>query len=911
VTLSFRAADSEHPWLLMREYDDWGLTAYDLLRPPDRFWSDGGVMPPAMRTGVDARRVQPEPLPTELLRALPEGDGWSAMSRRSLHRLFAWFLIAEDPQHRLDVQPVATLAHQVSLVQHILQEPNLQSVLLADEVGLGKTIEAGLIVKHLLRQQPALRVLYLAPARLVSNVRREMERLGLRFRSWVAGPARDAQLDDPLIVASIHRAVVPTNFDEFVSRVRWDVVIVDECHHLTAYGPEGGSAVRKYRLVERLRKSLRPSSRLILLSGTPHQGNAERFENVLRLLCRDGEPLSSVAGRVIYRTKEDVRDWNGRPLFPVRSVNPPIVLDLGEAHRRWLRGIHELFEPHLGPGDGAERRAAGWRCGQALQWATSSIEAGLGYLVRQAMRAGWTPRREILAEALAVLRPYRNGPRDEPVQALFDRISRELALQASSGVVEDMEELDDLEERWSPDEEMLERVLRDGIALLGTDRTTKWRALDPVLHAAGREKVVFFAQPIETVMALARYLEQTSGRAPALIIGNQTEQERTAEVNAFWAPDGPQHLVSSRAGGEGLNLQVARRLVHVDVPWNPMEMEQRVGRVHRFMSRRTIIVDTLVVQDSREAEMYEVARAKMREVASSLAVDDGRFEALFSRVMALVPPEELQNVLVEDAMGPLTGAQRNAVATLVAAGFKSWEAFHHRYAQQQQQLRALSPGEATWEDVERFAIELLGAAPIEGHRAMRFEQRDGEVVEASIGARGLRIGDVAFGVGDHGGMPILDEAGRSVRRLGVNVPELQEGLRRFAFPREPAGAAHIRWPADEPCPVHADRPFGVLAIVRRPIRMLDSGAQELEPELRVWAGTASPLEELTGDRKGALIRGLLRGVIRREPEVTPELLADLEQQLAVLSRELRAPSDSERTHQIRAAVFPLLAAIVS
>lgn len=911
MTLTFRSADSDHPWLLLRAFDDWGLAAYDLLRPPGRFWSDEGAMPPGTRTGVDARRIQPEPLPTDLLASLPEGESWYGMSRRSLHRLFAWFLIAEDPQRRLEVQPVVTLAHQVSLVQHILQEPNLQSVLIADEVGLGKTIEAALIVKHLLRQQPGLRVLYLAPARLVSNVRREMERLGLRFRSWVAGPARDAHLDDPLVVASIHRAVMPTNFEDFVARNRWDVLIVDECHHLTAYGPDGGSAVRKYRLVEKLRKNLRPSGRLILLSGTPHQGNPERFENVLRLLCREGEPLSAVAGRVIYRIKEDARDWDGRPLFPMRCVNPPIVLDLGESHRRWLAGIHHLFEPHHDASDDAGRRAAGWRCGQALQWATSSIEAGLGYLVRQAMRAGWRPERAILAAALAALRPYRNGSADEPVSVLFERIARELALQTSAGVVEDIEEAEDAEERWSPDEQMLERMLRDGITLLATDRATKWRALDSVLREAGREKVVFFAQPIETVMALARHLEQETGCHPALIIGNQTEQERAAEVNAFWEPAGPQYLVSSRAGGEGLNLQVARRLVHVDVPWNPMEMEQRVGRVHRFMSQRTIIVDTLIVKNSREAEMYEVARAKMREVASSLAMEESRFEALFSRVMALVPPEELQNVLAEDALGPLTGAQRNAVATLVTAGFRSWETFHTRYAQQQRQIRDLSPGEATWDDVERFATELLGATPVEGHRAMRFEQREGEVVEAAIGARGLRLGEIAFGVGDQGGMPILDELGRPVRRLGVNSPELQEGLRRLAFPREPAGAAHVRWPTDEPCPVTSARPFGVLVLVRVPIRLLDSGSQELEPELRVWVGCASPFEELTGERKGSLIRGLLRSVVRRDPELSPELLADLQHLLTTLARELRAPSDSERTHQIRSAVFPLLAAIVS
>ena len=91
---------------------------------------------------------------------------------------------------------------------------------------------------------------------------------------------------------------------------------------------------------------------------------------------------------------------------------------------------------------------------------------------------------------------------------------------------------------------------------------------------------------------------------------------------AFWRPDGPRFLVSSRAGGEGINLQVARRLVHVDVPWNPMELEQRIGRVHRFGSRRTILVDTLVARESRETHAYQIARKKLVDIASALVPSD-------------------------------------------------------------------------------------------------------------------------------------------------------------------------------------------------------------------------------------------------------------------------------------------------
>src|SRR5437016_10995340 len=125
---------------------------------------------------VDRRRMTPVPTPTEIHTQLPEDDNWMAMTRRSLSRLAAWFLVCEDRQARLRAQPVATLAHQASLVSHVLSQPSLIKVLIADEVGLGKTVEAGLVIKSLLDAKPGLRVLYLAPARLVRNVRREFNR---------------------------------------------------------------------------------------------------------------------------------------------------------------------------------------------------------------------------------------------------------------------------------------------------------------------------------------------------------------------------------------------------------------------------------------------------------------------------------------------------------------------------------------------------------------------------------------------------------------------------------------------------------------------------------------------------------------------------------------------------------------
>ena len=171
----------------------------------------------------------------------------------------------------------------------------------------------------------------------------------------------------------------------------WDIIIVDECHHLSDWAEGGGDPVEKFRLVRELANQQAPGTRLILLSGTPHQGHPARFDNLLHLLKWPDEERANLRGRVIYRTKEDIRDWRGNPVFPPRQVNPPIVLDLGDEYRSWLEHIHHFYKPPAGSSLGlARQRAAGWRCAQALQWAASCPQAGVGYLVRQAIRSDWT-----------------------------------------------------------------------------------------------------------------------------------------------------------------------------------------------------------------------------------------------------------------------------------------------------------------------------------------------------------------------------------------------------------------------------------------------------------------------------------------------------------------------------------------
>ena len=162
-------------------------------------------------------------------------------------------------------------------------------------------------------------------------------------------------------------------------------------------------------------------ARVLFLSGTPHQGHQARFKNLLQLLRRIGESANDLAGRVIYRTGERYSRLGGSPPYfrneQLKSAHPVrcgAAIPTAGCAQFTSSIAHTVCSTSATTG----KRAAGWRCAQALQWAASSPPAGLGYLVRQAIRAGWALQTRNLSAALTALRPYRGGAVDEAVDAL-------------------------------------------------------------------------------------------------------------------------------------------------------------------------------------------------------------------------------------------------------------------------------------------------------------------------------------------------------------------------------------------------------------------------------------------------------------------------------------------------------------
>ncbi|CAN5330732.1 hypothetical protein BH09GEM1_BH09GEM1_42430 [soil metagenome] len=900
---------------VIAESSYYGQRTVDLCGPFRRLYSDGAEAPPLLEQYVDVHRVDALPMPSELLQRLPSGDTTLGQSARSLARLHALLLLTEDPQERLVGRGAITLAHQASLVRHVLESPDLRRVLLADEVGLGKTIEAGLILKALLDQQPGLRILYLAPARLVRNVYQEFRsKLDLNFRQYSADERSQADIrSDPLIVASIHRAVHPANRARVLATDPWDVIVVDECHHVSATGENGQHANEHYDLVRELIDKQATDGRLLLMSGTPHQGSRTRFDNLVSLLLRKGEPRSAIGGRVIFRTKDDVLDWHGEPLFPRRDVRPATIVRLGGAYQQWYEGIARLYDDVSG--SVARKRASGWAKSQALQWAASSVNAGLGFLARLAIRRlGWNLENTALRNAVLALRPYKGGKADQRAEEVFSRMTSEIIRQTSDRDIDDMEEIS--EESWKPSASDIARLLNEGTALLSSNAAgEKWRALRDLLDEAPNEKVVMFAQPVETVAALMTFLEKEYGRRPAVIIGGQSDDERDREIDAFRRPDGPRLLVSSRAGGEGLNLQVARRLVHVDVPWNPMELEQRVGRVHRFGSRQTIIVSTLVVFGTREVDAYRVAREKLSTAFGDLSHDPERFETLFSRVMALIPPQELEEILGHSAPGPISESDSQRLGALIDEGLRRWRDFHDSFSAEKQSIEAMDPGSATWDDLADFLVQHSDAETVTGCTAASFTSVEDEIIVSNAPVRALKIEGRVFTCADLQGAVASDGSGHPVPSLGTNTPVVAEILRASVLAATPTGAAWVRSsPAlmDVLKSIEVSTPFGVLVLARQTIRTSKGSATELKTRLVTHVMSATgEATELDANNAAKVLRLLIASQRQREPQsdsVWPERLDAAERDLLPL---LGRPSAEELENGIRHAVWPMFAGVIT
>jgi superfamily II DNA or RNA helicase len=422
--------------------------------------------------------------------------------------------------------------------------------LLSDEVGLGKTIEAGLIAKELCTRGMVRRLLVLTLPSLVDQWEEELaDKFDLvaattNHAAFAADPAR-VWAEAPLIVASLHTFKQPAQLAE-AAKVAWDLVIVDEAHHLRRRESVAWQAVNAIK-----------RQHMLLLTATPVQNSLEELYNLVTLL-KPGQLPAPKEFRARFldpkqprqpREPEELRRLLGQVMIRNTRANSGLELPPRRAET-------VLFAP--GPAEGA------W-------WAEWEAELRVALAALPASQASLWGR--------LLLRALGSSP------AAWRAALRKFPDQAAAA-------------RWRAAAE----ARAGGEGAWGQ----KTRLLAPLARLAGG--VVIFTEFLETQAALAESL-RADGAPVWVINGSTPAPERQPITERFQREGGA--LLLTHSGTEGRNLQFCATLANFDLPWNPMEIEQRIGRLHRLGQTRPVRICNFVQAGTLQEHLLGVLQEKL------------------------------------------------------------------------------------------------------------------------------------------------------------------------------------------------------------------------------------------------------------------------------------------------------------
>ncbi len=444
---------------------------------------------------------------------------------------------------------IETFWYQTETVRKVLKQFRGR-VLLADEVGLGKTVEAGMALKEYLLRGMAERVLVLVPASLVGQWREEME---TKFDISCATTYDPLLREDPerfwaqpRIIASLALARRREHAERLLAR-SFDIVIVDEAHHLR------DRASQSYKLVDGLTKRF-----LLLLSATPVQNNLIELYNLLTLL-KPGIFKTQKEFRAAYMTA-------GKPRQPAKPER--LRLLMRDAMIRNTRAVVALKLP---------RRHASTRCVDPTAGEVAAYQE-LAALIRALAADGSESRHRMAGRHLL-------GAAGSSPAAATAALTRFAARHGGDPAWRQ------LVQRW---------------AALGAG--AKEMALIELLARNPEEKKLVFIHHRETMASLADLLAR-NGIAFARFEGGLSGPDKDAAIADF--RERVPVLLCTESGGEGRNIQFCNTLINFDIPWNPMAIEQRIGRIDRIGQTREVFVFNLVARGTVEEQVLRLLDEKI------------------------------------------------------------------------------------------------------------------------------------------------------------------------------------------------------------------------------------------------------------------------------------------------------------
>lgn len=538
---------------------------------------------------------------------------------------------------------VIPLPHQIQALSRAISGDRVR-YLLADEVGLGKTIEAGLIMRELKLRGLVRRILVVAPKGIATQWVAEMQThfnepfqlvlgddLGTLQRLFPGGDQRSSawSLFDQVIVSL--DSVKPmdkrrgwtaeriaeynrSRFEDLIT-AGWDLVVVDEAHRL------GGSSdqVARYKLGKGLAEA---APYVLLLSATPHQGKTDAFHRLMSLLDDDAFPdmdsvsRERVAPYVIRTEKRKAIDFEGKPLFnPRRTQMAPIAW---ESRHHLQKLLYETVTDYVCEG-----------YNQAMREQKRHI-GFLMILMQRLVVSSTRAIRSTLERRLAALK--------EGEQQIRQRLGvRQNDVEESEGTDDESFEPYDMD-----GQELLDELLKSHVSALQSESSHVEILLDAAIRCeqAGPDakaealiewiyklqseenepdlKVLIFTEFVPTQQMLKEFLE-VRGISVVTLNGSMDMEERKQAQDAFRKTH--RVLVSTDAGGEGLNLQFAHVIINYDIPWNPMRLEQRIGRVDRIGQPKMVRAINFVFEDSVEFRVRQVLEQKLSVIFDEFGID--------------------------------------------------------------------------------------------------------------------------------------------------------------------------------------------------------------------------------------------------------------------------------------------------
>ena len=521
---------------------------------------------------------------------------------------------------RLDIDP---LPHQLDVARKVVTSPQARW-LIADDVGLGKTIEVGLILHALTQRNRCRRVLIVCPASLTKQWKDEMRaKFGHAFeiyhRDFFPEYADEMRLREHVIV-SLDLAKRDEHLVRLVEVGFWDVIVFDEAHRLGRL--ETGEQTERYALARRLRDR---THSLLLLTATPHQGKTRRFAALLELVrpdllpeIRTLEMNPEIVGDIIIRNRKSrVTDADGNLIFRGHDTQRFMIEpspEMRRADQALRRYLSEGYRASANAQDRAVGRAIGFVMTTYRKLASSSVAAIERALERRIERLADFARSQVIAV-----------PTNEEIEGDDDL--------AETGMIGELGAF--FEDEATEVRSVLELVrgARNADSKL---RSFLEEVLSPLL--AQDENLLVFTEYRATQSYLAETIAEGFPEIEvASIHGSMSLDEKIRNVWAFNAGEA-RVMISTEAGGEGLNLQDSCHvMVNYDLPWNPARLVQRIGRLYRYGQKRRVQVLNLQANDGFDNSAISLMLDRVATIANDLAVVAG----------------EMRDVLAADILGEL------------------------------------------------------------------------------------------------------------------------------------------------------------------------------------------------------------------------------------------------------------------